>query len=245
MQQASGMRMTADGSKDFAAELFLNRDKDIGAGSIYQRFLSESPQVFTAIDGRVQVDPAQEDRFKQAQAQRKAKSDANAKEEELRALEEYEDKRYAAIQQMNPERAAMMIKNPITRKYDDLKEYAPNPPEEEKPIPPGTRWTDEKKRKEHQESLVVTQNLNQFAEQFPGMKTTQDLEEQIAAWEEMRGEPDAATKYPGLPQDESEFDSMVEKIRQNFDEVQKAGGLDGIRSRLARLQSISWDEEEE
>ena len=124
MQQASGMRMTAEGSKDFAAELYLNRDKDIGAGSIYQQFLSESPQVFTAIDGRVQVDPAQEGRFKQAQAQRKAKSDANAKEEELRALEAYEDKRYAAIQQMNPERAAMMIKNPITRKYEDLKEFS-------------------------------------------------------------------------------------------------------------------------
>jgi hypothetical protein len=30
---------------------------------------------------------------------------------------------------MNPERAAMMIKNPITRKYDDLKEYAPKPPD--------------------------------------------------------------------------------------------------------------------
>ncbi len=123
MQQASGMRMTADGSKDYAAELFLNRDKDIGAGSIYQRFLSESPQVFIAIDGRVQVDPAQKGRFEQAQAQRKAESDAAAKEEELRALEEYEDKRYAAIQQMNPERAAMMIKNPITRKYEDLKEF--------------------------------------------------------------------------------------------------------------------------
>lgn len=129
MQQASGMRMTADGSKDFAAELYLNRDKDIGAGSIYQQFLSESPQVFTAIDGRVQVDPAQKGRFEQAQAQRKAKSDANAKEEELRALEAYEDQRYAAIQQMNPERAAMMIKNPITRKYDDLEEYAPKPPD--------------------------------------------------------------------------------------------------------------------
>ena len=123
MQQASGMRMTADGSKDFAAELFLNRDKDIGAGSIYQRFLSESPQVFTAINGRVQVDPVQKGRFEQAQAQRKAESDAAAKEEELRALEAYEDQQYAAIQQMNPERAAMMIKNPITRKYEDLKEF--------------------------------------------------------------------------------------------------------------------------
>jgi len=40
-------------------------------------------------------------------------------------LEEYEDQRYAVIQQMNPERAAMMIKNPVTGKYDDLSQYAP------------------------------------------------------------------------------------------------------------------------
>ena len=85
MQQASGMRMTADGSKDFAAELFLNRDKDIGAGSIYQRFLSESPQVFTAIDGRVQVDPAQKGRFEQAQAKAQSQAQAESKQAEDQA----------------------------------------------------------------------------------------------------------------------------------------------------------------
>ena len=85
MQQASGMRMTADGSKDYAAELFLNRDKDIGAGSIYQRFLSESPQVFTAIDGRVQVDPAQKVRFEQAQAQASEQAKAESKQAEEQA----------------------------------------------------------------------------------------------------------------------------------------------------------------
>jgi hypothetical protein len=61
--------------------------------------------------------------------QRNQQAAAAANEEELRALEAYEDQRYAVIQQMNPERAAMMIKNPITRKYEDLKEYAPKPPD--------------------------------------------------------------------------------------------------------------------
>lgn len=85
MQQASGMRMTADGSKDYAAELFLNRDKDIVAGSIYQQFLSESPQVFTAIDGRVQVDPAQKGRFEQAQATAQSQAQAESKQAEDQA----------------------------------------------------------------------------------------------------------------------------------------------------------------
>lgn len=242
---ASGYRLTNDGTKELLRQVWLNKDNDPRAGYIVNEIMANAPVMWMEEGGRVVKDPAHEERRRVMLEQRVAKDAADAKEKELRALEEYEDKRYAVIQQMNPERAAMMIKNPITRKYEDLTEYAPKPPEEEKQIPPGTRWTDEKRRKEHQEALVVTQDLHQFAEKFPGMKTTQDLEEQIAAWEEMREEPDAATKYPGLPQDEVEFDSMVEKIRQNFDAVQKAGGLDGIRSRLARLQSISWDEEEE
>lgn len=138
-----------------------------------------------------------------------------------------------------------MIKNPITRKYDDLEEYAPKPQEEEKSIPPGTRWTDEKRRKEHEENLFETQRLIQFSEQFPGIKTTSDLDEQIEAWAEMRTDPDAATKYPGLPKDDASFDFMVQKMRQDFEAIQKAGGADVIRNRLARMQSISWDEEEE
>jgi hypothetical protein len=86
-------------------------------------FLDSTPTLFTAMNGKTVVDPAQMPRYEQAQARLKAESDAAAKEEELRALEAYEDQRYAAIQQMNPERAAMMIKNPITRKYEDLKEF--------------------------------------------------------------------------------------------------------------------------
>ena len=127
--QNPGIPVTANGTRDIMGSIYLHREDDPASAAVWQMFLDSTPTLFTAIDGNVKVDPAQEGRFEQAQAQRKAKSDANAKEEELRALEEYEDKRYAAIQQMNPERAARMIKNPITRKYDDLETYAPKPPD--------------------------------------------------------------------------------------------------------------------
>jgi len=249
MQQEMGGEYTNMGNEEFAKQIYINKDDNFRANSLVERVFERAGVRYTVENGRVVPDQGWAAQVKMREEERKAKDAADAKEKELRALEEYEDQRYAVIQQMNPERAAMMIKNPITRKYDDLSQYATKPPEEEKPIPPGARWTDEKRRKEHQEALVIAQNLNQFAEQFaehfPGIKTMRDLNEQIAAWEEMRGEPDAATKYPGLPQVDYEFDLMVEKIRQDFDAVQKAGGLDGIRSRLSRLQSISWDEEEE
>lgn len=121
--QNPGIPVTANGTRDIMGSIYLHREDDPASAAVWQMFLDSTPTLFTAIDGRVRVDPAQKGRFEQAQAQRKAESAAAAKEEELRALEEYEDKRYAAIQQMNPERAAMMIKNPITRKYEDLKEF--------------------------------------------------------------------------------------------------------------------------
>jgi len=132
MQQASGMRMTADGSKDFAAELFLNRDKDIGAGSIYQRFLSESPQVFTAINGRVQVDPAQKGRFEQAQARRDEETKA-ANDDYAFQQKRYESEaRIEAIKKINPDYAENLRVNERTGEIEDLNEYKQE----------GTNWAD-------------------------------------------------------------------------------------------------------
>jgi hypothetical protein len=118
-----GIPVTANGTRDIMGSIYLHREDDPASAAVWQMFLDSTPTLFTAMNGKTVVDPAQMPRYEQAQARLKAESDAAAKEEELRALEAYEDQRYAAIQQMNPERAAMMIKNPITRKYEDLKEF--------------------------------------------------------------------------------------------------------------------------
>lgn len=83
--QYEGFRFTNDGTGDYATQIFLNRDKDLASGQIYRQFLAETPQVYTAIDGRVQVDPAQKGRFEQAQAQALEQAKAESKQAEEQA----------------------------------------------------------------------------------------------------------------------------------------------------------------
>lgn len=122
---ANGYRLTNDGTKELLRQVWLNKDNDPRAGYIVNEIMANAPVMWMEEGGRVVQDPAHEERRRVMLEQRNQQAAAAANEEELRALEEYEDKRYAAIQRINPERAAMMIKNPITRKYEDLNEYAP------------------------------------------------------------------------------------------------------------------------
>ena len=120
---ANGYRLTNDGTKELLRQVWLNKDNDPRAGYIVNEIMANAPVMWMEEGGRVVKDPAHEERRRVMLEQRNQQAAAAANEEELRALEAYEDQRYAAIQQMNPERAAMMIKNPITRKYEDLKEF--------------------------------------------------------------------------------------------------------------------------
>ena len=122
MKERLGGEYTTMGNEDFIKEVYLNRDKDLAAGQVVDEVLSRTGR-YTVENGRVVLDKSFAAQAEMREKERAEKDAADAKEKELRALEEYEDKRYAAIQQMNPERAAMMIKNPITRKYEDLKEF--------------------------------------------------------------------------------------------------------------------------
>lgn len=120
---ASGYRLTNDGTKELLRQVWLNKDNDPRAGHIVNEIMANAPVMWMEEGGRVVKDPAHQERRRVMLEQRNQQAAAAANEEELRALEEYEDKRYAAIQRINPERAAMMIKNPITRKYEDLNEF--------------------------------------------------------------------------------------------------------------------------
>jgi len=120
---ANGYRLTNDGTKELLRQVWLNKDNDPRAGYIVNEIMANAPVMWMEEGGRVVKDPAHQERRRVMLEQRNQQAAAAANEEELRALEAYEDQRYAAIQQMNPERAAMMIKNPITRKYEDLKEF--------------------------------------------------------------------------------------------------------------------------
>ena len=123
MQQEMGGEYTNMGNEEFAKQIYINKDDNFRANSLVERVFERAGVRYTVENGRVVPDQGWAAQAKMREEERKAKDAADANEKELRALEEYEDKRYAVIQQMNPERAAMMIKNPITRKYEDLKEF--------------------------------------------------------------------------------------------------------------------------
>lgn len=123
MQQEMGGEYTNMGNEEFAKQIYINKDDNFRANSLVERVFERAGVRYTVENGRVVPDQGWAAQAKMREEERKAKDAADAKEKELRALEAYEDQRYAAIQQMNPERAAMMIKNPITRKYEDLKEF--------------------------------------------------------------------------------------------------------------------------
>ena len=126
---ANGYRLTNDGTKELLRQVWLNKDNDPRAGYIVNEIMANAPVMWMEEGGRVVKDPAHQERRRVMLEHRIQQAAAAANEDELRALEAYEDQRYASIQQINPERAAMMIKNPITRKYEDLKEYVPKPPD--------------------------------------------------------------------------------------------------------------------
>ena len=125
MQQEMGGEYTNMGNEEFAKQIYINKDDNFRANSLVERVLERAGVRYTVENGRVVPDKGWAAQVKMREEERKAKDAADAKAEELKALEAYEDKKFAAIQQMNPERAAMMIKNPVTGKYDDLSQYAP------------------------------------------------------------------------------------------------------------------------
>ena len=133
MQQEMGGEYTNMGNEEFAKQIYINKDDNFRANSLVERVFERAGVRYTVENGRVVPDKGWAAQVKMREEERKAKDAADAKAKERKALEEYEDQRYAAIQQMNPERAAMMIKNPVTGEYDDLSQYGPKPP---KPPPP-------------------------------------------------------------------------------------------------------------
>ena len=86
-EQNGGFRFTNDGTADVATQIALNRDKDLASGQIWRKFLEETPQVYTAMDGKVQIDQAHAAQFNEAARQKeiegqRAYADTQAKQKQ-------------------------------------------------------------------------------------------------------------------------------------------------------------------
>jgi hypothetical protein len=83
--QNPGIPVTANGTRDIMGSIYLHREDDPASAAVWQMFLDSTPTLFTAIDGRVQVDPAQKGRFEQAQAKAQSQAQAESKQAEDQA----------------------------------------------------------------------------------------------------------------------------------------------------------------
>lgn len=129
--QAGGFRFTNDGTGDIATQIFLNRDKDLASGQIWRQFLAETPQIYTAIDGKVQIDSAHGARFNETMrqkenAEQRTYADAQAKQKQAEQV----GQRVSAARETVARREqatgelGRWVVNEQDGSIDDLKQYA-------------------------------------------------------------------------------------------------------------------------
>lgn len=131
-QEANGgFGFTNDGTEDLATQIAMNRDKDLAAGQIWRKFLEETPQVYTAMDGKVQIDTAHAARFNEAARQKeiegqRAYADTQAKQKQAEQVAKTVSaarETVAKREQATGERGRWVV-NEQDGSIDDLKQYA-------------------------------------------------------------------------------------------------------------------------
>ena len=122
---ANGYKFTNEGSKEFATQIWLNRDSDPRAGQIVNEIMANAPVMWMEEGGRVVQDPAHQERRRMMLEDRKNQMAEKSKKDERDAAIRAEQIKYSGIQEMNPEYAKGMKWNEVTGSYDDLNKYAP------------------------------------------------------------------------------------------------------------------------
>jgi hypothetical protein len=131
-QEANGgFRFTNDGTEDLATQIFLNRDKDLASGQIWRQFLAETPQIYTAMDGKVVFDQAHAAKY-QASAQQKAtqeerdyreKQAKKTKDDALLQKEQAAKETIKMRDEANPIQRGRFRINPVSKEIEDTYEY--------------------------------------------------------------------------------------------------------------------------
>jgi hypothetical protein len=129
--QYEGFRFTNDGTGDLATLIFLNRDKDLASGQIYRQFLAETPQVYTAIDGKVVIDQARAAKFNEEARQKATQEERAYREEQAKktkddALLQKEQAAKETIkmrEEANPNQRGRFRINPVSKEIEDTYEY--------------------------------------------------------------------------------------------------------------------------
>ena len=130
-EQNGGFRFTNDGTGDLATQIALNRDKDLASGQIWRQFLAETPQIYTAMDGKVVVDQAQAAKFNEAakqkeMAEQRTFSEMQAKQKQADQLAEkvLASKEHVAQVERATGQVGRLVVNEKDGSIIDIQQYA-------------------------------------------------------------------------------------------------------------------------
>lgn len=126
-----GFGFTNDGTEDIATQIALNRDNDLASGQIWRQFLAETPQIYTAMDGKVGIDQAQAAKFNEAARQKATQEERGYREEQAQktkdeALSQKEQAAQETIRirdEANPLQRGRFKINPVSKEVEDTYEY--------------------------------------------------------------------------------------------------------------------------
>lgn len=134
-EQNGGFRFTNDGTEDVATQIALNRDKDLASGQIWRKFLEETPQVYTAMDGKVQIDQAHNAKY--VESRRKMENEQQLAVQESKAKQAQSEKTAQAVAASKKKAEVLnaragyeqYVVNEVDGKLIDTKQVAEKPQE--------------------------------------------------------------------------------------------------------------------
>jgi hypothetical protein len=118
-----GIPVTANGTRDIMGSIYLHREDDPASAAVWQMFLDSTPTLFTAMNGKTVVDPAQMPRYEQAQARLAEEKAAQKQSDDIAAKGLETDRLIEAIRKVNPQYAEGLTKNDRTGELVDLNQY--------------------------------------------------------------------------------------------------------------------------
>lgn len=157
---AKGYKFTNEGSKEFATQIWLNRDNDPRAGQIVNEIMAKAPVMWAEINGRVEQDPAHQARREEMANQRAAQAKAISDEQKAAAEQQKAEAiRAEKVRAGEAEVAAKKAANPNYQGFvnpidGNVVDIAVPPTPEERAQTPEQRFLSNKRMRQAKSDLV-------------------------------------------------------------------------------------------
>ena len=251
---AQGYKFTNEGSKEFATQIWLNRDKDPRAGQIVNEIMANAPVMWAEINGRVEQDPAHQARREEMANQRAAQAKADAEKQKQERAEgataaELEKKKRVsqrvidATAEYDPERAKELYVDLDTGELVDKRTMLARP---EIQVRPTVKSREIRTRQQHANEVKSLQSAIQLIESSGyEFKNIGEIEKYEEGLKDYYSEENFEELHPGEEQKtEEEISDYIQQLKEGFQTIRSNGGIEGTKAYLRRLESVVWEDEE-